>query len=129
MTRRGLLMTELIVAAVLLVTALSFLVTLSFRTGKLRQDSRHYTLAVNELTNQLERLTMLAESAIDVQLADLQPSPAVQTALPNPRLAGEKLVDEHGTRVILEINWDRIGNAKPVSLVGWLEPAVQEGEP
>ena len=76
--RRGLLMTELIVAAVLLITSLSLLTTLSIRTGKLWQDSRHYALAVDELTNQLERLTSLDVAGLDEQLLKLTPSPAIQ---------------------------------------------------
>jgi hypothetical protein len=122
-------MTELIVAAVLLITSLSLLVTLSFRTGKLWQDSRHYTLAVNELTNQLERLTALDADEIDEQLAELRPSPAIQTALPNPRLVGTKLTDEYGSRILLEIEWNRLGNAKPVTLTAWVVPPTEEGEP
>jgi hypothetical protein len=128
-SRRGLLMTELIVAAVLLITSLSLLVTLSFRTGKLWQDSRHYALAVNELTNQLERLTALEAAEIDTQLSELSPSAAVQSALPNPRLNGTKLADEFGTRVRLEIEWDRPGDAKPVTLTAWVSPPTEEGAP
>jgi hypothetical protein len=126
--RRGLMMTELIVAASLLISSLSLLVTLSFRTGKLWQDSRHYSLAVNELTNQLERLTTLEEDEIDGQLTELEPSAAIQAALPNPRLTGEKIVDEYGTRVMLAIEWDRPGNAKPLSLMAWLSPPTEEEE-
>ncbi len=127
--RRGLLMTELIVAAILLITALSLLVSLSFRTGKLWQDTQHYTLAVNELTNQLERLTAFDAAEIDEQLADLWPSESVQLALPNPRLSAAKLVDEFGTRIKLEITWDRPGHAKPVALTAWVAPPANGDVP
>ncbi len=124
--RRGLMMTELIVAATLLITALSLVVTLSFRTGKLWQDSRHYKLAVEELTNQLERLTILDEAELDAALDELAVSEKMQTMLPRPRLSGTKLADENGTRVVLNIQWDRVGKAKPLTLVGWLVPAKEE---
>ena len=124
--RRGLMITELIVAATLLITALSLVVTLSFRTGKLWQDSRHYKLAVEELTNQLERLTVLDETELDAALAELETSETIQSALPNPRLSGTKLSDENGPRVILEIQWDRIGQAEPLTLVGWLVPTRED---
>lgn len=124
--RRGLVMTELVVAATLLITALSLVVTLSFRTGKLWQDSRHYKLAVEELTNQLERLTILDEAELDAALAEPAVSDAIQTALPNPRLSGTKVSDENGTRVVLEIQWDRIGKAEPLTLVGWIRPPTEE---
>lgn len=128
-TRRGLMMTELIVAAILLIASLSLLVTLSFRTGKLWQDSRHYALAVDELTNQLERLTALDAAEIDEQLTVLTTSAAIQSALPNPHISGEKLTDEYGVRVVLAIAWDRPGNAKPVTLTAWVAPPAKEGEP
>ncbi|MDZ4659201.1 MAG: hypothetical protein SH868_16640 [Bythopirellula sp.] len=120
------MMTELIVAATLLMTALSLVVTLSFRTGKLWQESRHYKLAVEELTNQLERLTILDETELDAALGELAVSEKMQTALPNPRLSGTKIVDADVTRVMLEIEWDRVGKSEPLTLVGWLAPTVEE---
>jgi hypothetical protein len=129
MSRHGLVMTELLVSALLLMTTLSFLVTLSFRTGRLWQESRHYRLAVDELSNQMQRLTSLNADEIDAELADLQPSTAIQSALPNPQLAGEKLADEHGARVRLKITWDRPGNARPISLVAWVAPPAEGAEP
>lgn len=120
--RRGLMMTELIVAATLLIAALTLISTLSFRTGKLWQDSRHYRLASEELGNQLERLTVLDESELDAELANLEASPAAQAALQNPRLVGEKIVDSDGTRIKLSINWDRAAKAAPLVLIGWLTP-------
>ncbi len=125
-SRHGLMMTELIVAATLLITALSLVVTLSFRTGKLWQDSRHYKLAVEELTNQLERLTILDETELDAALTEVAVSEAIQTVLPNVRLSGIKVSDDNGTRVVLEIQWDRVGKAEPLALVGWLAPATEE---
>lgn len=127
-SRHGLLMTELIVAAILLIASLSLLVSLSFRTGKLWQDTQHYALAVNELTNQLERLTIVDAAEIDEQLADLRPSESAQAALPNPRLSAVKLVDEFGTRIKMEITWDRPGHAKPVALTAWIAPPTEEAE-
>lgn len=116
-------MTELIVAATLLITGLSLLGTVAFRTGKLWQDTRHYQLAMNELTNQLERLTSFDESEIDEQLGELTVSTAVEKVLSSAKLSGRKLSDDNGTRVVLEIEWDRLGTAEPLTLVGWLFPA------
>lgn len=126
--RHGVLMTELIVAAVLLISTISLLTMFSVRTGKLWQDGRHYRLAVEELTNQLEKITSLDEAEIDARLADLQPSVEIQSVLPNARLSGETVSDEHGTRVTLEITWNRPGSAKPVSLVTWIAPPGEGAE-
>jgi hypothetical protein len=121
-TCRGSAVIELIVAATLLITGLSLLGTVAFRTGKLWQDTRHYQLAINELTNQLERLTSLDESEIDEQLGELTVSTAVENVLPFAKLSGRKLIDDNGTRVVLEIEWDRLSKAEPLTLVGWLSP-------
>lgn len=121
-TRCGSAITELIVAATLLITGLSLLGTVAFRTGKLWQDTRHYQLAMDELTNQLERLTSLDEVEIDEQLAELTVSTTVEDILPSAKLSGRKLSDGNGTRVLLEIEWDRLGNSEPLTLVGWISP-------
>ena len=125
-TRRGSATIELIVAATLLITGLSLLGTVAFRTGKLWQDTRHYQLAMDELTNQLERLTSLDESEIDEQLAELTVSTAVQDDLPFAKLSGRKFSDENGTRVLLEIEWDRLGSSEPLTLVGWISPTEDQ---
>lgn len=125
-TRRGSAITELIVAATLLITGLSLLGMVAFRTGKLWQDTRHYQLAMDELTNQLEWLTSLDESEIDEQLAELAVSTAVEDVLPSAKLSGRKLSDDNGTRVLLEIEWDRLGNSEPLTLVGWISPTEDQ---
>ena len=119
-------MTELVVAAGLLITALSLLATLSFRSGKLWQDSQHYKLALDELTNQLERLTLLDEATLDEALGNLEVSAAIQATLSDAKLSGSKIVDEFGPRVVLEINWDRLGKPEPLRLVGWLSESSEE---
>ena len=125
-TRRGSAITELIVAATLLITGLSLLGTVAFRTGKLWQDTRHYQLAMDELTNQLEWLTSLDVSEIDEQLAELTVSTAVEDDLPFAKLSGRKLSDDNGTRVLLEIEWDRLCSSEPLTLVGWLSPTEDQ---
>jgi hypothetical protein len=123
--RCGSAVIELIVAATLLITGLSLLGTVAFRTGKLWQDTRHRQLALDELTNQLERLTSFEESQIDELLEELTLSTAVDSVLPSAKLSGRKLSDDNGTRVVLEIEWNRLGAAEPLTLVGWLSPEVQ----
>ena len=127
--RRGVMMTELIVAAILMIAILSFLVPLALHTGRLWNDTQHYRRAIEELTNQLERLTTLDAESLDASLGELQPSAEIQSALPNPRLTGERIADEHGTRVRLEIVWDRVGNPMPVSLSAWTALPTEEGGP
>ncbi len=120
--RRGYAMTELVVAATLLVGILSFVAPLAVRSGRLWQDSRHYRLALDELSNQLERLTSLDQDQRDAALAELSVSPQVSARLPNPVIEGLKMNDGDGARLVLQLQWDRVGSAKPVTLVAWIDP-------
>ena len=123
--RGGFTLTELIVAATLLVAAMSVVGSLTVRSGRLWQDSRHYRLAIDEVTNHLERLTTLDEDDRVAAIDDLVPSEQIQHTLPNPVLTSELLSDEYGTRLVLSLTWDRPGKSTPVTLVGWVDPSPQ----
>ena len=122
-------MIELVVAATLLVTVLSVATNLTVRSGRLWQDSRHYRLALDELTNQLERLTALPSDQRSEALTQLAPSAELAAALPHPEFTADTLDDELGTRLILRLNWDRQGKSKPVTLVGWIASLPTDATP
>lgn len=118
--RSGLMVTELIVAATLLVVIVTVVGSLTVRCGRLWQDTRHYRLAIDELSNHLEHLTTLDEDELEVAIAELAPSPQIRSVLPNPVLAAEAVADENGNRLVLQLTWDRLGKKTPVKLVGWI---------
>lgn len=120
--RRGYAMTDLVVAATLLVGIISFVAPLAVRSGRLWQDSRHYRLALDELSNQLERLTNMDEARRKAALAELSVSSQVRDRLPNPVLHGRSIDDSDGARLVLQLQWDRVGPAKPLTLVAWIDP-------
>jgi len=120
--RNALMVTELIVAATLLVVIVTVVGSLTVRCGRLWQDTRHYRLAIDELSNHLERLTTLDEDDLEMAIAGLAPSPEIRSVLPNPVLAAERIADENGNRIVLELAWDRLGKKSPVKLVGWVNP-------
>lgn len=120
--RRGFSLLELIVAATLLVSALGIVAPLAARTGRLWQDSRRHQLALDELTNQLERLTTLDAATLKTALAELTPSEPVRATLPNAALTAETFDDADGRRLALSLQWDRVGNPPPLTLIAWLEP-------
>lgn len=115
-------------AAALLVTILSVVTPLAVRSGRVRQDTRRYLLAVDELSNQLDRLTALDRQHLPAALQRLAPSPCARRVLPSPELSGEMMSDEDGRRVVLRLSWDRCGDALPLTLVGWLDPPAVDGE-
>lgn len=128
-TRRcGFTVTELIVAATLLVAVMSVVASLTVRSGRLWQDSRHYRLAIDELSNHIERLASLDKSRLAIALAKLPLSSQIQASLPNPVLSGESLTDEDGTRLVLHLAWDRLGKSPPMTLVGWIDPLPTSAE-
>lgn len=120
--RVGFTVTELIVAATLLVVVMSVVTPLTVRSNRLWQDSRHHRLAMDELSNQLERLVGLRASNLATAVEQLALAPHIQATLPSPVLSAETLTDESGTRVVLHLNWDQLGKSHPMTLVGWIDP-------
>ncbi len=123
--RSGLTVVELLVSATLLIALISVVVPLSVRVGRLWQEARTYRLALNELNNQLEDLTVLSDSARTQALADWKPDESLSIALPDARLTGEVLDDEDGKRLRLSLDWRRPVQSQPLSLVGWIHPQDQ----
>ena len=119
--RRGLTLTEVVVAATLVVSMIGLVTPLTVRIGRVWQSTRQYRLAFNELANQMELLTSLGVSRCDAALADLKPSASTAESLPDARLKGELIRDQDGTRLILSLDWDRGSNSVPLTLVGWLD--------
>lgn len=123
--RRGSMLTELIVAAGLLVTSISLLATGVVAGWKLQRLERQQNVATDELSNQLEQLLVLSPAAAATAIAQLEPSSWALQTLPNAKLSA-KLIDDHfGSRVVLEIQWQRIGDSTPLVAVGWLDTAQE----
>ena len=120
--RNGTTLTEMIVAATLMASTMAIVAPLTVRTGRLWQDSRRHQLVMDELSNELERLTTLTPPQRERAIAELAPPDHLQASLPSATLTAETICDADGTRLLLSMNWDRPGKPKPVTLVGWLDP-------
>ncbi len=123
-------MLELIVSSMLMIVIMSFVTTLCFRVNLVWKDIAHHRVAAGELSNQLETLTRLSGDEAESALQSLEASKACQRTLANPTLEGVLLKDELGTRVTIQIDWERRFPGKPIMLAAWLnpEPDQQEGE-
>jgi hypothetical protein len=119
-SRRGLTITEVVVAATLVVSMIGLVAPLTVRVGRVWQSTRQYRLAFNELANQMELLISLEVARCEDSLPTLKPSANVVQSLPGAKLEGEMIRDEDGTRLVLSLNWDRGSQSVPISLVGWL---------
>jgi hypothetical protein len=85
-------------------------------------------LALDELSNQLDRLSVLDADQRQAALAELAPSQEVRDALHDAKLSGRIVQDEDGTRLILKLDWERPGAPAPLELVHWLDTMPREPE-
>ncbi|QDV11529.1 hypothetical protein CA51_13980 [Rosistilla oblonga] len=124
--RGGGSMIELVVSATLLVALIGTFAPMSLSAGRMWQQTRHHQLALDELSNHLDRLLALPEDQRGAELQSLQPSAAAQAALPAASLTAVQVSDEDGTRVTIEINWQRQTPSQPLSLTGWIRGTDDE---
>jgi hypothetical protein len=121
--RRGTSALEVIVAFTLLSTVLALSTPLVVAHGRLIKAQRDYRLALDELSNQLERLTALPEPDLVKALNELVPSPLTASRLPGATLRGQLADSELGKCVTLEIWWDEPNRqAAPLQLAAWVRP-------
>ena len=114
---------EALVAFTLLTTTLSVFVPMVVRHGRLLTSQREYRLALDELSNQLERLTALPRQELAAQLDQLELSEYAAARLHGAALRGELQPADRGERLTLRIVWDESQRtAPPVALAGWVYP-------
>ena len=124
--RHGTMATEVIVAATLLLSMIGLIVPTTIRAGRIWRDSRHYQIAMNELSNQFEYLSSLSTAERTTALAQLRLSEQTQRSLLDASLEASLATKEDGERLTLSLNWDRGVEAKPVKIVGWLTSSVPD---
>lgn len=122
--RRGVLSIELMVAAAVLMTVMTFVTTLMFRVNRVWSEIGQHRVAAMELSNQLDQLTRLTRAEATLAIKSLQPSNLCRSTCPAPTLVGETSEDELGIRIELQINWQRLPPGPPVVLSGWLTTAA-----
>ena len=124
-SRLGTTIAEFVVACALLGSLMLFVVPSAIRIGRLQQALRHERIAMDEVTNQLDRLTQLPVDQLKQQVDNLTPSEFALSGLPNPGLSGTLRNSEGGYRLALEISWDSPGRrAAPLSMATWIYPAA-----
>ncbi len=118
--RAGFTMIEAVVSAGLLMVVMSFVVQMTFRIDGVWGDTHHHRIAIQELSNQLDRLTRLSAEEVVIELQQLQPSEAIRETLHEATISGELVKDEFGQRVALQLNWDKRQPGKPMEMSAWL---------
>ena len=121
--RRGTSALEVLVSFTLLSSVLALSTPLVVAHGRLLKAQRDYRLALDELSNQLDRLTVTPEPDLPKALGELAASPLTASRLPGARLRGQVADTEFGKRVTVEIWWDEPNRqAAPLRLAAWVLP-------
>ena len=119
--RRGTGTLDLLVAFTLLMTAMSAATPLVVRYHRLVKSHRNYRVALDELTNQLDRLTILPADELPMAAQQLSPSTFANEQLRGVKLTGDLQSADSGSRITLQISWDETGRVHaPIKLSGWV---------
>jgi hypothetical protein len=110
---------EVLVAFTLLTTLLSLSLSSMVRHGRLLTSEQSYRLALDELSNQLDRLTALPSNELSQAVKELQLTPFTAQRLSDAKLVGEIAPTDIGQRVTLRLT-SRDPNGLKVSMAGWM---------
>ncbi|MFG0253691.1 MAG: prepilin-type N-terminal cleavage/methylation domain-containing protein [Rhodopirellula sp. JB053] len=118
--RKGFTMLECVVAASILMVAMSTVATIAYRVHRLWMDVADQRIAMNELTNQIEFITQLPVNEVDDAIAGIAPSAIAAINLDHPELSATRTQDELGDRITVTLRWQSPHPIPPVRLVGWI---------
>src|SRR3954468_10955777 len=123
-SRRGATtMLEAIVALSLLMSALSVSLPLIFKHGRLLIEQRNYRVALDELSNHIDRLTATSAADLPGSLRQLAVSSFTTERLHDAKLTSDLKSAEFGQRVTLTLTWKSAQEQK-VALAGWIFPSA-----
>jgi len=123
--RRGASSLECVVAFTLLSSVLAFMSPLVVKHRRLVNSQRDYRLALDEVTNQLERLMAMKSDDVERAVEQMQASSFVTARLQEAALKGEvRNVEGESSsmkkQVTVSLTWEQ-RPAAPVTLTGWVE--------
>lgn len=119
--RHGTTLTEVIVAAGIVVAIASVMLPLIVSASRLRTQSRQYQQVTDDLSNHMDRLVALPADQRRQALEQLEPSAHLLASLKAATLTGETSTDNNGTTLTLRMQWERPGDPPPVQLTAWLD--------
>ena len=117
--RTGALLAEAMVGLAVMLVVVTTFSTLCFRIHNVWREVGYQRVAMMELSNQLEYLTQLDTNELASKLEALTPSEACRRTLNQPVISGHLEESKLGTRIVLELNWQRAVPSHPMRLVGW----------
>jgi hypothetical protein len=115
---------DILMSFTLLLTVISVSTPLIVRHGRMLKAQREYRLALDEVTNQLDRLTALPLDELPQAVKQLSPSTFISERLTGAQLKGELEPAEFGTRVTLRLSWHGADHLEaPITLAAWAFPS------
>ena len=126
--RLGISSIEALVGFTVLSTAITLSLPLLVRHQRLLESARHYRLALDELSNQLDRLAAIPQADLAAEVNGLTPSSFLVKQLPAAQLTGELKQADIGQRLTLHLTWTDIPRSPTsVSLATWILPPRVSG--
>jgi len=124
--RCGISALEVLVAFTLLSSVLALSTQLIVQHGRLLKVQRDYRMALDELSNQLERIGALPDGDRSEALQKLTPSTFVAARLPGAKLHGALDALDLGQRLTLRLSWNEPQRvAAPVVMTAWILPRTE----
>ena len=121
--RGGLSSLEVIVSLTLLGSVLALSTPLIVAHGRLLKAQRNYRLALDELSNQFDRMSALPAADLPRAMDEIAPSALAAERLPGAVLRGQLAETDLGRRLTLEIWWEEPNRqAAPVRMTAWVVP-------
>lgn len=118
--RKALLKMELLAATFLLTVAIAGSPPLFRKIQSLRDTSRIYELAIQELSNHMESLTRMSPSECKVALDALAVSAELKQQIPESSIRGQITQDGDAWKILLSFQLPVQHRREPIELFGWL---------
>jgi hypothetical protein len=115
---------EVLVSLTLLMSMLSVSLPLIVRHGRLLTAQQHYRLALDELSNQLDRLTGTPAKDVPQVLKQLSVSPFTAARLVGAKLNAELKPAEIGQSFTVRLTWKE-AQEQSATMTGWVLPSRQ----
>ena len=121
--RTGFTLTEALVACTLVGSIGLLLLPIAGRTARVQQQLAHERLALDELSNQLERLSELSLAELQAEALELHVSEETAQSLPDAELKALLSNSQGGWRLSLQLRWDEPGRRdNPLTITTWIFP-------